>query len=328
MRLIIVVVFAIISAILMGADFETYPFHIEEPAMSREGGIIRWMEFEVPLEGLQRAKAHDIATKGAVNWIDLLAYTVAKNWGKYPRDGRSDMDAAAQRIASGESVESLADGLRLFSFYREAYGAVLGGLLGEYEREGENGWEIQYGLKAFFPLARGHGYTHFDDFGEGRSYGYRRRHLGHDLMAAVGTPVVAVEDGHVEALGWNRYGGWRIGIRSTDRKRYYYYAHLRKGQPFAQGLSEGDFVRAGDVIGYVGMTGYSNIEDTNNITTPHLHLGLQIIFDEAQKDGPNQIWVDLYSITKFLSSNKMPTSKPTDSPDHVRKFHTNSIVTD
>lgn len=54
----------------------------------------------------------------------------------------------------------------------------------------------------------------------------------------------------VEALGWNQYGGWRVGIRSFDGKRYYYYAHLRQNYPYAEGLEEGSVVTAGDVIGY------------------------------------------------------------------------------
>ncbi len=108
----------------------------------------------------------------------------------------------------------------------------------------------------------------------------------------------------VEALGWNQYGGWRIGIRSADSKRYYYYAHLRKDHPYAAGLSEGDIVNAGDVIGYLGMTGYSRKENVNNIDTPHLHFGIQLIFDESQKDGVNQIWIDLYELTAFLQKNR------------------------
>ena len=47
-------------------------------------------------------------------------------------------------------------------------------------------------------------------------------------MGSIGTPIVAIESGYVEACGWNMYGGWRIGTRSFDGKRYYYYAHLRK----------------------------------------------------------------------------------------------------
>lgn len=77
----------------------------------------------------------------------------------------------------------------------------------------------------------GYGYSHCDDFGVGRSYGFRRKHLGNDLMGGLGTPIIAVESGVVEALGWNQYGGWRVGIRSADSRRYYYYAHLQKGRP-------------------------------------------------------------------------------------------------
>lgn len=47
-------------------------------------------------------------------------------------------------------------------------------------------------------------------------------------------------------MGWNQYGGWRIGIRSFDGRRYYYYAHLRQDYPFAEGLEEGSAVTAGD----------------------------------------------------------------------------------
>ena len=54
----------------------------------------------------------------------------------------------------------------------------------------------------------------------------------------------------------------------------------------------------------MGMTGYSSKENVNNINTPHLHYGLQLIFDESQKDGVNQIWIDLYDITSFLAKNQ------------------------
>ena len=119
------------------------------------------------------------------------------------------------------------------------------------------------------------------------------------MMGQVGTPIIAVESGYVEAIGWNQYGGWRIGIRSFDGKRYYYYAHLRQNYPYREQLKEGDVVTAGDVIGYMGHTGYSTKENVNNIDTVHLHFGLQLIFDEAQKEGNNEIWVDCYNLTRF-----------------------------
>ena len=161
-----------------------------------------------------------------------------------------------------------------------------------------------YGLKAYSPIASGYGYSHCSDFGNSRSFGFARKHLGNDLMGSLGTPVVAVEGGVVEALGWNRYGGWRVGIRSFDGKRYYYYAHLQKDRPFADGLAEGNVVQAGDLIGFMGRTGYSDKENTNNIETVHLHFGMQLIFDERQKECNSEIWIDVYDIVRLLSEHR------------------------
>lgn len=127
--------------------------------------------------------------------------------------------------------------------------------------------------------------------------------------------------GTVEALGWNQYGGWRIGIRSFDKKRYYYYAHLRKDRPYAENLKEGQVVTAGDVIGYLGMTGYSVKENVNNINVPHLHFGIQLIFDEVQKDGTNQIWIDVYQIVEFLRKHKSEVYRNTDTNEFYRKYN-------
>ena len=52
------------------------------------------------------------------------------------------------------------------------------------------------------------------------------------------------------------------------------------------------------------MTGYSTMENVNNITTPHLHFGMELIFDESQKESANEIWVDVYNIVKLLSKNR------------------------
>jgi murein DD-endopeptidase MepM/ murein hydrolase activator NlpD len=137
-------------------------------------------------------------------------------------------------------------------------------------------------------------------------------------MALTGTPVIAAESGVVEELGWNRYGGWRIGIRSHDGLRYWYYAHLRQNRPYAEGLEKGAAVTAGDVIGYVGRTGYSRRENTNGIKQSHLHWGLQLIFHPSQKDGPNQIWIDLYEITKLLEGRRSATARDPETKEHRR----------
>ena len=101
-----------------------------------------------------------------------------------------------------------------------------------------------------------------------------------------------------------------------------------KNHPFVKSLKEGDNIQAGDVIGYLGMTGYSLTENTNNIKIPHLHFGLQIIFDETQKDGVNQIWIDVYNIINLLEKNKMTVEKDIDGDDWKRTVKINNIVTD
>ena len=220
-------------------------------------------------------------------------------------------------------MQTLTENMKYYAYYLEAYTAVLGGMVGTYEIQepAENGslsWVAKYGLKAFSPIAKHFPYQDYDDFGVSRSYGFKRQHLGHDMMGQVGTPVIAVESGYVEAIGWNQYGGWRLGIRSFDKKRYYYYAHLRKNYPYHKALKEGSIVQAVDVIGYLGRTGYSRTENTNNIDEPHLHFGLQLIFDESQKDGNNEIWIDCYQLVRFLQLNRSETKKDPETKEYSR----------
>jgi murein DD-endopeptidase MepM/ murein hydrolase activator NlpD len=247
----------------------------------------------------------DISTAGQemhIGWIETLAIAACRTGGKCPL---SSVKKAVQDRKSGKSPEELLGNLyQYYDYYHEAYTGVLGGLLGHYAVEVNGEEKAAYGLKAFSPIASGYGYSHCDDFGMGRSFGFKRKHLGNDLMGAQGTPIVAVEGGVVEAMGWNRYGGWRIGIRSFDSKRYYYYAHLQKDKPFAPGLAVGDIVQAGDLIGFMGRTGYSDKENTNNIETVHLHFGIQLVFDESQKECNSEIWINAYHIVKLLSGHR------------------------
>ena len=137
-------------------------------------------------------------------------------------------------------------------------------------------------------------------------------------MGQTGTPIIAVESGVVEAIGWNQYGGWRVGIRSFDSKRYYYYAHLRQNFPYASGLEEGSIVTAGEVIGYLGHTGYSTTENVNNIDVPHLHWGLELVFDEERRAEGYEIWIDVYPLTRFLAKHTQQTEKVEGTKDWVR----------
>ena len=270
-----------------------------------EAQTINWVDFPVPYESLEYAMKQDIDTfegEQHLSWIDILALSACRTGGKCPL--ASVKKAAADLKGDKGPEELLGELYKYYAYYHEAYSAVLGGLVGSYAIEKDGEWVPQYGLKAFSPIAAGYGYGHCDDFGVGRSFGFKRKHLGHDMMGALGTPIVAVEGGVVEALGWNRYGGWRVGIRSFDGKRYYYYAHLKKDTPFAPGLAEGDMVQAGDLIGFMGRTGYSDKENTNNIETVHLHFGIQLIFDESQKECNSEIWIDAYNIVRLLDRHR------------------------
>lgn len=123
--------------------------------------------------------------------------------------------------------------------------------------------------KRHFPVSLKHTYSYTDNYGAARGWGGRRSHEGIDVFAGYMTPVLSTAYGVVELLGWNEYGGYRIGIRDMY-STYQYYAHLHG---YEGNLKEGDIVEPGQIIGYVGSTGYGK-EGTSGKFPPHLHFGL------------------------------------------------------
>lgn len=105
-----------------------------------------------------------------------------------------------------------------------------------------------------------------------------RAHLALDMLAPRGTPVLAADDGRVGRLGTTPVGGNIIYATDPEDRFVYYYAHLDR---HARGLSVGDQIRKGDLIGYVGTTGNAPAN------TPHLHF--QVMLRGAGRawwDGP------------------------------------------
>ncbi len=315
-----------------GKITQTEAEKVEAIEVTADGNYIKWVDFNVTCEAMAEAYALDTETYQDVvhlNWIELLAYVGTKQGGRFDRNSVREIDKVAEQLKSGETtMDKLTRDMEYYDYYLEAYRAVLGGMVGEFSMETATGQKDYYGLKAFSPIAKGFDYSHYDDFGSSRSYGYARPHLGHDMMGQIGTPIINIETGYVEALGWNQYGGWRIGIRSLDGKRYYYYAHLRQNYPYAEGLEEGMVVTAGEVIGYMGHTGYSTKENVNNIETVHLHWGLQLIFDETQKESDNEIWIDCYELTKFLYRNRSEVARVGDTREWKRVYQMTDPVTE
>ncbi len=88
-----------------------------------------------------------------------------------------------------------------------------------------------------------------------------RTHKGVDMSGAMGTPLVAMNSGKVR-LNWHSAGGRQVYVYGDDGN-FYYYAHL---SGYAAGLSNGQRVSKGQLVGYMGATG--------NASTSHLHLGM------------------------------------------------------
>ena len=168
-----------------------------------------------------------------------------------------------------------------FSALREAYRAVFGDL-------------------EYFPVPRpsgGEDAAVFEDtFGASRTYGGRRTHEGTDLFGSKNIsgyyPVVSVTDGVVEKVGWLPLGGWRIGIRSPSGG-YFYYAHL---DSYSRDFQEGDSVRAGELLGLMGDTGYGP-EGTRGKFPVHLHFGIYI-----RTSNRREISVNPYAVLRYLEN--------------------------
>jgi murein DD-endopeptidase MepM/ murein hydrolase activator NlpD len=120
-----------------------------------------------------------------------------------------------------------------------------------------------------FPIPKRYRYSYNSTWGDARGWGGKRIHEGTDIFADYGTPVLSTGYGVIEVIGWNRYGGWRIGMRDMDNI-YHYFAHLSS---FRKGLKPGDIVEPGQVLGYVGSSGYGK-PGTSGKFPPHLHYGM------------------------------------------------------
>nr|WP_249316823.1 M23 family metallopeptidase [Bacillus sp. FJAT-50079] len=134
-----------------------------------------------------------------------------------------------------------------------------------------------------FPILKGHHYSYNSTWGARRGWGGRRIHEGTDIFANYGAPVQAVAYGVVELKGWNKFGGWRIGIRDVNNT-YHYYAHLNG---FAKDVKIGDIVQPGTIIGSVGSSGYGP-PGTAGKFPPHLHFGMY------KDNGKNEFSFDPY----------------------------------
>lgn len=303
-NIIVILVILVSLTYVLGAGFVKLDKQNED--------YIKWVDCRVPYLIMKKAYEYHIKYYGnekiEFDFVKALAYLATKNGNKFSlKTDMKNLEKLEIDIRAGKNIDSYYAQNKYYKYYLESYSAIFAEMIGEYITDESP--QIKYGLKNYHPFAKGYWYSHYDDFGASRSYGFKRRHLGHDLMGSIGTPIVAIEGGTISEIGWNKYGGWRIGVRSFDKRRSYYYAHLRKNRPYVENLKKGDTIKAGQVIGYLGLTGYSSKENVNMKTPPHLHLGMQLIFNETQVQGPKEIWIDMYQICMFLSANRAEVVK-------------------
>lgn len=116
-------------------------------------------------------------------------------------------------------------------------------------------------------------------------------HEGTDIMALNNRrgyyPIVSMTDGVVENIGWLEKGGYRVGIRSPHGA-YFYYAHLYR---YADGLEKGSVVQAGQLLGFMGDSGYSKVEGTVGNFDVHLHLGIYLKTSHYEELSVNPYWI-------------------------------------
>jgi murein DD-endopeptidase MepM/ murein hydrolase activator NlpD len=115
----------------------------------------------------------------------------------------------------------------------------------------------------------------------------KSRHEAVDILAPRNTPVLSVEKGKIARLFLSKAGGKTIYQFDPSEKYTYYYAHLEN---YAQDLHEGDQVRKGQILGYVGTSGNAPAN------TPHLHFSISIL-------GKDRRWweglaIDPYEVFK------------------------------
>ncbi|MFD0829959.1 M23 family metallopeptidase [Neobacillus sp. M.A.Huq-85] len=224
----------------------------------------------------------------------IAIYISPEKWAGLTNPNPTDQNPATIQLFNGLGVDGDGDGkadskndedvLYTFAHYLLSYGLdhdnLKIGLWNYYHRDKTVGiiagkakvyrhfGRLNLDDQAFpMPIRANHSYR--STWGDARGWGGRRIHEGTDIFAGYGVPVRATKYGIVEMKGWNKFGGWRIGIRDINNT-YHYFAHLNG---FAKDLSVGQVVEPGMIIGSVGSSGYGP-PGTSGKFPPHLHYGM------------------------------------------------------
>ncbi len=191
--LLVIILIILLSSI---AIFYSFANDLEDSKSTEEKkDFIKWVDFNVSSEVLNLTAKLDIDSHKkeeeiTYNWIEMLAYLACKNGGNFKNFKTQDLTNLVEEIKMGKTIKELTQNMKFYNYYYESYHAILGGFIGNYsievvDKDGSKTYEEKYGLKAFLPIAKNYAFSHYDDFGNSRSYGFKRTHLGNDLMGSI-----------------------------------------------------------------------------------------------------------------------------------------------
>ena len=153
---------------------------------------IKWVDFKGTATVLKKLADVDINSHVKnetvqFNWIELMAYLGFKYGGELSLFKEKDLESLLENLKNGKTMAELTENMKLYNYFFNSYDAIFHEYIGEYEiatldEQGNRSYSKKYGLKAFLPIAKNYSFSHYKDFGSARSYGYRRVHLGNDLL--------------------------------------------------------------------------------------------------------------------------------------------------
>lgn len=244
---------------------------------------ILWVFFLASLEDLIRERS--IVSGLSINTCSSEGFREQKlSPGLYKKlrkkeDGDAWTDLLTASMLDGNfSPETISSNRELYLKYKEREYRLLA-----------NCYRAVWTDLEFFPVAAEDVFFE-DTWMAPREYGGERVHEGTDIFGREDAPgyypVISMTDGTVENKGWLPLGGYRIGIRSSSGG-YFYYAHLSS---YEEDFLPGDTVSAGDILGYMGNTGYGP-EGTKGQFPVHLHLGIYIATPRQEEMSVNPYWI-------------------------------------
>lgn len=191
------------------------------------------------------------------------------------------------------------------SYDEQLYARSWGNGADDGSGDGQEGPEIEGSSKAVFPVGKQYMGGYSDDWGTDRG---ANSHEGTDIMAPAGESIYSVIGGTVKVSAgasdtyYTDIGGYNVMVEATEsvgpiqKGDRLYYAHMQQ----SPSVRDGDTVKAGDVIGNIGSTGYGP-EVTDDKMPAHLHLGWYDL-SGAREEAPSGA-MDPFPLLEYLKGN-------------------------